>query len=240
VPDKSACIVNAVSYKDIEVLVAGLLNARAKGKRFLCRTAASFVRVRTGTSPQERLLSKTELVSDVSTGGLFVVGSYVPKTTVQVATLIDRTDILPIEINVDSVLEKHSRDKEIEMAKAKVNAALITGRDSMIYTSRNLVTGNDPDTSLKIGQTVSSCLIEIIKGLSCRPRYLVAKGGITASDVATKGLKVKRARVLGQVLPGVPVWKLGEESLHPGMSYIIFPGNVGNDDALVALKHKLS
>jgi uncharacterized protein YgbK (DUF1537 family) len=240
VPYKSACIVNAVSYKDIEVFVAGLLNARVKGKRFLCRTAASFVRVRTGIAPQEKLLSKTELVSDVSTGGLFVVGSYVPKTTAQVTTLIDRTDIFPIEINVDRVLEKHSRDKEIEIAKVKVNAALKKGRDSMIYTSRNLVTGNDPDTSLKIGQAISSGLIEIVKGLSCQPRYLVAKGGITASDVATKGLKVERALVLGQVLPGVPVWKLGEESLHPGMSYIIFPGNVGKEDALVTIKQILS
>ena len=81
VPYKSACIVNAVSYKDIEVFVAGLLNARVNGKRFLYRTAASFVQVRIGVAPQGRLLSKTELVSDVSTGGLFVVGSYVPKTT---------------------------------------------------------------------------------------------------------------------------------------------------------------
>ena len=154
--------------------------------------------------------------------------------------LIDRTDILPIEINVDKVLETHSRDKEIEIAKVKVNGALKKGRDSMIYTSRNLVTGNDPDTSLKIGQAISSGLIEIVQGLACQPRYLVAKGGVTSSDVATKGLKVKRARVLGQVLPGVPVWKLGEESLHPGISYIIFPGNVGNDDALVAIQQKLS
>ncbi|MBO4368392.1 MAG: hydroxyacid dehydrogenase, partial [Clostridia bacterium] len=60
----------------------------------------------------------------------------------------------------------------------------------------------------------------------------IAKGGITASDTGTKALKVKRALVLGQAAPGVPVWKTGEESLFPGLCYIIFPGNVGNTDTL--------
>lgn len=77
-----------------------------------------------------------------------------------------------------------------------------------------------------VGQT------EFAADNNVRPRYLVAKGGITASDLATKGLNVKRAMVLGQVLPGIPVWKLGEESRYPGMTYVVFPGNVGNERAL--------
>lgn len=240
VSDKSACIVNAVSYKDIEVVVAGLLTAGANGKRFLYRTAASFVRVRAGVIPQPGFLSRKDLVSDAPAGGLFIVGSHVPKTTAQVKALLEQTDICPIEITVEKVLEEQSRHKEIEMATTKLNKALKNGRDTLIFTSRNLVVGNNPDKSLKISQIVSLSLIEIIKGLECQPRYLIAKGGITSSDVATKGLAVKRARVLGQVLPGVPVWKLGQESAYPGMSYIIFPGNVGNDDAFVAIQQKLS
>src|SRR6202011_3890421 len=42
------CIVNAASYRDLEVFVTGLLKAEASGKRFFYRTAASFVRVRGG------------------------------------------------------------------------------------------------------------------------------------------------------------------------------------------------
>jgi len=61
---------------------------------------------------------------------------------------------------------------------------------------------------------------------------LLAKGGITSSDVATQGLDVRRAIVLGQILPGVPVWRTGDESLHPGLAYIVFPGNVGDVHAL--------
>jgi uncharacterized protein YgbK (DUF1537 family) len=50
--------------------------------------------------------------------------------------------------------------------------------------------------------------------------------------VATQGLGVRRALVLGQILPGVPVWQLGSETRHPGLSYIVFPGNVGGPEAL--------
>ena len=245
VPSKRACIVNAVSYTDIDVLVSGLLDAEADGKRFLLRTAASFVRGRAGIVPRTTYLSEKELVSDdlptstASTGGLFIVGSYVPKTTSQVNTLLAKTRIVPVSVTVEKVLGTDSRDTEIGTAVNKVNAALKTGKDCLIYTSRDLVKGDDPDASLGIGQAVSSSLIEIISRIAYQPRYLVAKGGITASDVATKGLNVKRAVVLGQVLPGVPVWKLGKESSRPGMAYIIFPGNVGRDDDLVTLQQKL-
>lgn len=69
---------------------------------------------------------------------------------------------------------------------------------------------------------------------------LVAKGGITSSDVATAGLGMKRAMVLGQILPGIPVWRLGSESRFPGMKYIVFPGNVGGDKALSEAYRKLA
>ena len=45
--------------------------------------------------------------------------------------------------------------------------------------------------------------------------------------------------VAGQILPGIPVWKTGEESLFPHMSYVIFPGNVGGDTALYDAVQKL-
>jgi len=260
VPNNSACIVNAVSYRDIEVLVTGLLDALAQGKDFLYRTAASFVRVRLGIKPKQSYLTKIDLLSDFSSdlsgesakemngnpsygnegnGGLFIVGSYVPKTTAQVSALLDQTDIFPIIINVDHLLDPVSREHEIKGAQSKLNETLAKGLDTLIYTSRDLVVGDDPDASLKIGQAVSSSLIKLVKGLKHQPRYLVAKGGITSSDVATKGLNIKRAMVIGQALPGVPVWKTGPESKYPGMSYMIFPGNVGDDTALVQILQKL-
>ena len=79
---------------------------------------------------------------------------------------------------------------------------------------------------------MSSALVSIVRAIRVRPRYFLAKGGITSSDMATKALDVKRAMVLGQILPGVPVWKTGPESRFPGLTYLVFPGNVGGPEAL--------
>ena len=78
-----------------------------------------------------------------------------------------------------------------------------------------------------------------MRGLETRPRYLLAKGGITSSNVATRGLGIRRALVLGQILPGVPVWQSGPESRYPGLAYIVFPGNVGGADALAKIVREL-
>ena len=75
-------------------------------------------------------------------------------------------------------------------------------------------------------------MTSLVAGLTARPKCILAKGGITSSDTATKGLNVKKAEVIGQVAPGIPVWILGEESKFPGIKYIVFPGNVGDDDTL--------
>ena len=79
-----------------------------------------------------------------------------------------------------------------------------------------------------------------VRGLAATPRFLIAKGGITSSDTATRGLDVRRAIVRGQLLPGVPVWRLGPESRFPGLDYVVFPGNVGGESALVEAVEKFS
>ena len=86
-----------------------------------------------------------------------------------------------------------------------------------------------------IGEKVSAALVECMRGINVCPSYLIAKGGITASDIATRGLDVSKASIRGQILPGVPVWLLREESRFPGLSYVVFPGNVGDDFSLVNL-----
>jgi len=45
--------------------------------------------------------------------------------------------------------------------------------------------------------------------------------------------------VLGQILPGVPVWKLGAESRFPNLAYIVFPGNVGDAHSLADVVRQL-
>lgn len=224
------CVVNAASYRDVEVFVLGLLAAEDAGKRFLYRTAASFVQVRAGIAARP-LLTAADLGVTQGSGALFVVGSYVPKTTAQLNALLSRADISALEVDVDRLLA--DRAGTMQSVVAAANASLRADAVTVVYTSRKYVGAAGGEADLSIGAQVSAGLIEIVRGIDVRPRYLVAKGGITSSDVATRGLDVRRAVVAGQILPGVPVWRIGEESRFPGLPYIVFPGNVGGDDALV-------
>lgn len=239
VPPGAACFVNAASYRDMEVVVSALIAVENEGYEFLYRSAASFVRSRIGLDAGDGLLPGDRLVTPSSNGGLFVIGSYVPKTTTQVSALFELTDIVPLEVRVDELLDDDKRNSEIARVVARVNQTLGAGTDVAVYTSRSLVTGSDAASSLEIGQIVSDSLVEIVKSIENHPRYLVAKGGITSSDVATKALGIKRAMVIGQALPGVPAWRCGDETRYPGMTYIVFPGNVGEDDALAQIVNKI-
>ena len=238
-PSHSACVVNSASYRDQEVLVAGLLNAERQGKRFIYRTAASFVRVRAGIAPRD-LIARTDLTVDNTHGGLFVVGSYVPKTTAQVEGLLESAQVAGIEVQVDQLLDESRQGAEIKRVANEINRHLPAGRDVAVFTSRRLVKSSDAKGSLAIGQRISDSLISIVGSIQYQPRFLVAKGGITSSDMATQGLNVRRALIMGQVLPGIPVWKLGPETRWPGMAYIVFPGNVGGDDALAVIQQRLA
>ena len=228
--DRDVCIVNAASYRDLEVFVLGLLRAEAMGRRFLYRTAASFVQVRAGLSPRPPL-SREELGLHEAGGGLTIVGSHVPKSTQQLQELLALPGMVPIEIDVETILDHRRNQAEISRVLDLTDKNLIKGKDVAVYTSRKLNTGL-AEENLSIGRRVSEALTSLVKRLPTKPRYLVAKGGITASDVATKGLGVMKALVLGQILPGVPVWRLGPESRFHAIPYVVFPGNVGGPQAL--------
>ena len=115
---------------------------------------------------------------------------------------------------------------------AAAKAAMREGRHAVVFTSRGHETALGRAGDLKAGAIVSAALSGIVRALPARPRFLVAKGGITSSDVATGGLGMRRALVLGQAAPGVPVWKMGPETRFPGLNYVVWPGNVGGPGAL--------
>jgi uncharacterized protein YgbK (DUF1537 family) len=230
-PSGSVCIVNAASYDDLAVFTIGLLDAEARGRRFLYRTAASFARVRAGIDPKP-LLTARDMALPGDGGALIVIGSYVAKTSTQIEGLLRLPGLVAVEVDVAALLADDRREHEISRVAAKADEALLLDRDAAIYTSRNLVSVDDAAGSLSIGKRISNSLLEIVRRIETRPRYVLAKGGITSSDIATQGLNVRRAMVLGQAIPGVPAWRLGPESRHPGLAYIVFPGNVGGPDAL--------
>jgi uncharacterized protein YgbK (DUF1537 family) len=233
-----AIIFNAASYRDMEVAVRALIDAEKRGMKYLYRTAASFVRVMAGLSAKP-IMKGSELGMPGHGGGLTVVGSYVPKSGSQLEHLICNNDIGFVELNVPQLLGDDP-DGEIGRVSSIVEQALADGKDMAVYTSRDLAQGHDAESSLAIGNQVSTALVRIVRAVAGNARYIIAKGGITSSDIATDALRMKRALVLGQILPGIPVWRLGKESLAPGVPYIVFPGNVGGVDALTTVVKELA
>jgi len=228
--DFNKVIVNAVDYVDVEIFALALLMSK---KNFLFRTAAAFTKIIGGVE-DKNFLTKAELVDETNfNGGLIIVGSHVKKTTAQLDELKKIPSVAFIEFDV---LDLSAVDKIIQQAEQNISH----GQTTAIYTSRKVLDVGDAEKNLAASVKISEALTSIVNRLKVRPKFLIAKGGITSSDVGTKGLGVKKALVLGQVAAGVPVWKIGAESKFPDMSYIIFPGNVGAVDTLKKIVEMLN
>ena len=234
-------IVNAVDYADLKVFCIALYRAMAKGKVFMFRTAAAIVKVMGGISDQP-LLERGQMVrANELHGGIIVVGSHTEKTTRQLEALKQLSDIRFVELDATKVIEAGGLEKEVERCLALEEAWIRDGKTVCCYTSRALITadtGNKED-ELRLSVRISNAVQSLVGGLSIVPKFVIAKGGITSSDVGTKALGVKRANVLGQIEPGIPVWQTGAESKFPGIPYVIFPGNVGEDTTLRYAVEKL-
>ena len=239
--DFQKIIVNAVSYRDLQVFALAFYQAVEKGKHYILRTASSMVKELAGVKSRP-LLTKEELIrEDSRVGGIVVVGSHTAKTTEQLERLREVKGLKFIEFNSDYVLdEKRFRD-EIRRVQEENNHWISRGNTVVNYTKRKvLVLENDTREEALIRSTkISDAVQSLVGGLKVKPAFVVAKGGITSSDVGTKALKVKKAMAMGQIQPGVPVWETGEESRFPGIPYVIFPGNVGKEDTLKKVVEEL-
>lgn len=227
-------VVNAASYVDLRVFTLGLLRAESRGKNFLYRSAASFVKVRAGI-PDRGPLTRTEVYGGIASpggGGLVIAGSHVKKTTEQLDDALALGGLVATELSVPKILDQATREQEIVRAWYEAESGLAGGSDVLVYSSREVIAARTEEANLDISRSVSTALVELVRRLRCRPRFIIAKGGITSSDVATRGLGVKSALVLGQAYPGVPVWRLGPETRFPDLPYVVFPGNVGQRGTL--------
>jgi uncharacterized protein YgbK (DUF1537 family) len=204
--DGAFVVVNAVEYADLDVVVLGLLEPEAAGKSFLYRTGPSFPQALAGLDPRPPLQASDIWPEGRPTGnGLIVVGSHVGLTSRQVAVVRERGDIVEIELDVPAVADPARRDAHVAEVTARAVDAL-GGSEVLLYTSRTLLRSTDPSASLEIARQVSTAVTTVVRGtMAAEPAWVVAKGGITSHDVAVRGLGIRRATVLGQLLPGLCV-----------------------------------
>lgn len=240
VRDGRPVIVNAAAEEDFEVVVLGMLAAERDGQRFLHRNGPSLVRILSGLEPQPPLRGAQIYPQGPREGhGLVVVGSHVGNTSRQVERLLELPGLVHVELDVPALLASTDVTAFVH-ALAEPVASALDSSEVLVTTSRQLVIGADADQSLTIAGRVSRALVDVVALVrDARPlRFVVAKGGITSSDVATRGLGLRRAEIAGQLFPGiVSVW-VSDDERDPGLPFVVFPGNVGDVTALAdAVRH---
>lgn len=140
-------------------------------------------------------------------------------------------------LDVARLLDPERRPEAVASATDAVVSALGSS-DVVVSTSREVLAGPGPAASLAIARSVSASLVDLVREVTrrVRPGFVVAKGGITSSDVATAGLGIRRAWVRGTLLPGiVSLWEPVTDEGHGAIPFVVFAGNVGDDDALVSV-----
>lgn len=223
--------VDAEDYRDLRLFASDVRAAARQGKRFLFRSAASWVAALAQLPPQPVAPEHMGHYTRDGLPGVVVVGSHVAKTGRQLAHLLRQPGVRGIEIAVARLPVDYAQ--VARETRAAAQRAFDAGETSVIYTSRTERRFPDPQQRLAFGETVSRLLVEVVRELPKEIGFLISKGGITSNDILSQGLALNAARVLGQIAPGCSVLRCpADHERFPNLPVVIFPGNVGEDDSL--------
>lgn len=235
-------VINATDYSDMEVVAEAVTQLEADGKVFITRCGPSFVRSLAGQQGTNVLTSENiTLDDDRLPHGLLIVGSHVGLTTAQLSEVQDSSGLAEFELRVDKLLDPATRADHLNEMVEAVRTGLKTN-DCVVYTSRTLISTDDPTESLAIARSVSDAVVEVVQRVrSVRPAWVIAKGGITSHEVANKGLGIRLATAEGQFFPGqISLFTPQDAPAEVlGAPYIVFPGNVGGRTALAEVVARL-
>ncbi|MBD2516725.1 four-carbon acid sugar kinase family protein [Nostoc sp. FACHB-973] len=236
-------VVDGETQADLNRFAIDILTAASQGKRFLFRSAASILTALAALPPQP--IAAQNMAQYVLQGkpGAVIVGSHVKKTTQQLEALLQVEGTVGIEVNVARLLDDQTNQSAALLREIQESTRLVheAGKTPVIYTSRQELSFKDIETRLEFGATVSALLMDIVRGLPSDIGFLISKGGITSNDVLSTGLALNSARLLGQILPGCSmVLTPSDHPQFPDLPVVLFPGNVGNADALGTIYQRLT
>ena len=234
-------VVDGENQADFNLFARAVLKATGEGKRFLFRSAASLLTSLAQLGQQPISPEKMGSYKPTDRPGVVLVGSHVQKTTQQLNRLLKEDEVIGIEVDVLRLREEpQAKDVILQETLNKLTQAFDGGKTPVIYTSREELSFTDVQQRLEFGKKVSALLMDVVKGLPESISFLISKGGITSNDVLSVGLDLTLARLLGQILAGCSV--IRTEADHPqfaNLPVVLFPGNVGERDSLVAVWSRL-
>ena len=229
------CVVDGVQQSDFDRFATDILTAVSQGKKFLFRSGASILTSLANLGSQP--IPATEMSKYVRDGkpGAIMIGSHVKKTTEQLTQLLKATGIVGVEIDVSQLLGDNATIRAELLASIldRIGSIHAAGETPAIYTTRQELTFDSIQIRLQFGAAVSALLMDIIRSLPSDLGFLISKGGITSNDTLSKGLALSVARSIGQILPGCSaIVTPPTHPQFPDLPVILFPGNVGDADAL--------
>ena len=179
----------------MKVFSIALLRAINLGKNYLFRTAASFTKVIGNISSKPYLESEDLFQEESSYGGLVVIGSHVQKSTEQLNRLKVKESLHFIEFHCNLVVDDTQFKEEIKRVQLEVNKKIAEGITVVVHTSRERIDlgKGRGEEELALSVEISRAVTQFVNHCHPQPRYVIAKGGITSSDVGTNGLEVKKA-----------------------------------------------
>jgi uncharacterized protein YgbK (DUF1537 family) len=235
-------VVDGETQADLNRFAVDILTAASQGKRFLFRSAASILTALADLPPQP--IAPENMAQYVRQGkpGAVIVGSHVKKTTEQLEALLQLEGTVGIEVNVGRLVDDANQSAALlTQIQQRTRAVHEAGKTPVVYTSRQELNFPDVKTRLEFGVQVSGLLMDIVRGLPSDIGFLISKGGITSNDVLSTGLALNSARLLGQILAGCSmVLTPSDHPQFPDLPVVLFPGNVGDADALGTVYQRLT
>jgi uncharacterized protein YgbK (DUF1537 family) len=221
---------DAENRGDLIIIRDGLLAAEAE-RPVQVRSAATFASLYAGL--ESRMVSSPQ-VSDADGPVLVVCGSFTTGATSQIGRVIETFQPPVLEVAVSAVA--NSDPDEVGHRVAVEARRQLENEDLLVLmTPRELqLTENNIET----GARLMTALTTAVGRVAGHVRAVVAKGGITSAEVAKRGFGIRRARVVGQIDVGIPLWEL-EPRRGRVIPYVVVPGNVGDEEAILRILQRL-
>lgn len=232
-PAGMVVVPDAETRADLEAVAGGLAEARAYGRTVVVRAASSFASVWAGVPGRPVPPGDPSLRS----GGrlLLVCGSHTAASTRQLAAVGRRWRRRPVVLDTGA-LHGPQPERAVRAAAAVLGRQLDRPGLAVLASERVRRPGY---AGLDAGARVMAGLTATVAAVVARVDAVVAKGGATAAQVATGGLGASTAQVVGQLAPGIPLWRLRCRDGRQ-LPYAVVPGNVGGDDALVTVVRRMA
>ena len=216
-----------------------------KNKKFLFRTAASFLKAISNTKNNKKdnfYYSQLRIKNSKNhfLPGLIIIGSHTEISTKQFNKLVEINLFEAVELDVEKFFKVHLlNDNQTEILQfkrlilEKTRQIFKTSLIPVIFTSREVKVLDNNSAQMDFYNSLALFIAELVADLKYEIGYLISKGGITSNTILNSSFNVDYVYLEGQICNGISLVKAKLIDQNNSLPVITFPGNLGNDCSLV-------